>query len=936
MRIRQLPGLLLPVLLLIALAAFGPTAAIGLPPPTTSPHYAAGGFGPRLFLLNPPADQPDAWDLLRSAPATPHAVFYGEGAELYIASGDDAANAQITAAGIPVRLLDAATQGKVYYFVDAEADLRVLAQPAAVVYADPQQRLIALPAEAEQAFLAALATHGARASLLLPAAIHWGERLPPTDRRLPPGWSAERLAYAGPTIAALLPQVTEAGVAALVADLSGEQPVAIGGRNVTLYTRYTFTSQVLDAGRYVYLFYEGLGLPVSYNTWVYGNYSGQNLVADLRGATHPERVWLVGGHLDSTSEIPYSSAPGADDNATGTAATLLIASVLRNYQFADTIRFVHFTGEEQGMWGSKGYVPALSASGVQVMGYVNLDMIGYDSNGDRIMEVHAGTRANSLDLAGRFIAANDRYGQGLRIELKREDATQFSDHSPFWNYGYAAFLAIEHFFDGATPRDRNPWYHTTGDRLARVNLNYAVRSARTALATIAESAGLLAGPAASPTATSTASPQPTATRTPTATAAWNCSERVSNGGFETDAGWTFALTASRAGYTTTQAHSGARSARLGVTPAAAAAPGSRAAEGEKRGEQERNLLGEAAPAGGSYSTAYQMMVIPASAESVTLSFWYRPGSQGTAGDWQRSLLLNADYTYLATLMHGLENSAEWRPQSFDLTPYRDRTVVLYFEVYNDDIASSPLAWLYLDDVSVQACAGASPTPTVTPTGTSTSTPTLTSTSTLTSTGTPTATRPVCRELASNGGFETDAAWVFPLTASQAGYTSAEAHSGVRALRLGLPRASTDSAVELPKIQPAAPSAAATPSYSSAYAAVAIPADAESANLSFWYRPAAQSLTGGDLQLVLLLDPFTFAIRETLHRRLEQADRWLSAAHDLTRYRGQNLLLYFSVYNDNIVSGPAAWMFVDDVSLLACAGPTPAPQRRVLWLPLIRR
>jgi hypothetical protein len=890
----------------------------------------------------------------------------------------------------------------------------------------------------------------------------------------------------------MLPQVTEAGVAALVANLSGERSVAIGGRNVTLYTRYTFTSQVLDAGRYVYQFYEGLGLPVGYSTWGYGNYNGQNVVADLRGAIHPERVWLVGGHLDSTSEIPYSSAPGADDNATGTAATLLIASVLRSYQFADTIRFVHFTGEEQGMWGSKGYVPALSASGVQVMGYVDLDMIGYDSNGDRIMEVHAGTRANSLDLAGRFISANDRYGQGLRIELKREDATQFSDHSPFWNYGYAAFLAIEHFFDGATPRDRNPWYHTTGDRLANVNLGYTVRSARTALATIAESAGLLAGPAASPTATSTASaqPQPTATRTPTATAAWSCSERVSNGGFETDAGWTFALTASQAGYTTAQAHSGARSARLGVTPSTAA--GSRAVGGEKRGEQERNLLGEAAPAGASYSTAYQTIAIPAAADSVTLSFWHQPGSQGTAGDWQRSLLLNADYTYLATLMHGLENSEEWRPRVFDLTPYRGRTVVLYFEVYNNDIASGPLAWMYLDDVSLQACAGASPTPPVTPsrtatasatptasptatstptstvtpsgtptasvtptltstststltvtptasptatstptstvtpsgtptasvtptltststltltvtptasptatgtptptvtpsrtppptetptptaspsatgtptptvtpsgtppstetptptasvtptltsTSTSTSTATPTSTSTSTSTPTPTATRPVCRELASNGGFEADAAWIFPLTASQAGYTSAEAHSGVRALRLGLPRASENGAADGPEIQPADLSAAPTPSYSSAYAAVAIPADAESANLSFWYRPAAQSLTGGDLQLVLLLDPFTFAIRETLHRRLEQADRWLPATHDLTRYRGQSLLLYFSVYNDNIVSGPAAWMFVDDVSLLACTGPTPAPPRRALWLPLMRR
>ena len=45
-------------------------------------------------------------------------------------------------------------------------------------------------------------------------------------------------------------------------------------------------------------------------------------------------------------------------------------------------------------------------------------------------------------------------------------------------------MAIESFFDDAIPRDRNPWYHQTGDRLARVNLGYVVRTTRTALAVL--------------------------------------------------------------------------------------------------------------------------------------------------------------------------------------------------------------------------------------------------------------------------------------------------------------------------------------------------------------------------------------------------------------------------------------------------------------------
>ena len=114
-------------------------------------------------------------------------------------------------------------------------------------------------------------------------------------------------------------------------------------------------------------------------------------MAELRGTLHPERIWLVGGHFDDISEVPYSRAPGADDNASGTAATLAIAGLLRGHRTADTIRFVHFSAEEQGHWGSQAYARSLSSAGSQVMGYLDLDMIGWDGNGDRTLEIHSGT-----------------------------------------------------------------------------------------------------------------------------------------------------------------------------------------------------------------------------------------------------------------------------------------------------------------------------------------------------------------------------------------------------------------------------------------------------------------------------------------------------------------------------------------------------------------
>ncbi len=175
-----------------------------------------------------------------------------------------------------------------------------------------------------------------------------------------------------------------------------------------------------------------------------------------------------------------------------------------------------------------------------------------------------------------------------------------------------------------------------------------------------------------------------------------CAEAAINGGFETDTGWTFPTTASTAGYTTAQARTGLRSARLGVLPATLIAARNISAA-------ERNILGELAPLGASYSSGYQTVTIPADAGTATLIFWYKPGTQAADGDFQRAMLLADDYSYLATVMKVLENSGDWQQRSFDLTPYRGRSIVIYWEVFNDDLLAGPRTWMFLDDVSVRVC-----------------------------------------------------------------------------------------------------------------------------------------------------------------------------------------------------------------------------------------
>jgi carboxypeptidase Q len=84
-----------------------------------------------------------------------------------------------------------------------------------------------------------------------------------------------------------------------------------------------------------------------------GAYEANNVVAEIRGRERPEEVVLLGAHLDS-----WDLGTGEEDNGVNAAMVIDVARGIKQLGLAPlrTIRFVLFTGEEQGMWGSAGYV----------------------------------------------------------------------------------------------------------------------------------------------------------------------------------------------------------------------------------------------------------------------------------------------------------------------------------------------------------------------------------------------------------------------------------------------------------------------------------------------------------------------------------------------------------------------------------------------------
>ena len=284
--------------------------------------------------------------------------------------------------------------------------------------------------------------------------------------------------------------------------LSGAEAVEIDGEMTTIETRYDyamFTGQE-NARAFEYVQEQVTAMvgadQVEVDPYQYTDaertYTWKNLIVTLPGETKPEEVVILSAHLDSIvvrRGDPLVRAPGANDNGTGLATALEAVRYLRDYKFARTIKVIFFTAEELGLEGSRAYVRDHATE--NIVGVINLDMFGYDGDGDRCFEIHAGTLPASQAI-GVLVADNiGTYDLGLNYDFLTATATDRSDHASFWSQGVPAVLLVENFFEDDQPGgcqglDGNPVYHKPEDTVDRVNVGYAFDIARVSLASLSD------------------------------------------------------------------------------------------------------------------------------------------------------------------------------------------------------------------------------------------------------------------------------------------------------------------------------------------------------------------------------------------------------------------------------------------------------------------
>jgi hypothetical protein len=267
-------------------------------------------------------------------------------------------------------------------------------------------------------------------------------------------------------IDALVGEVSEASLRAHVLSLQSFE------------TRFTSTAGCEAAGEFILDYFQSIGLAARFQPFTFGSGTAtRNVVADIRGQTDPDEIVIICGHYDSFSSEPEVFAPGADDNASGTAAVMEAARILAGHPLDFTVRFIAFSAEEWGLYGSGFYSEEARADGERIIAVLNLDMIGYVDEVPEDLDIIVNDFSRWLADRAELAAATYT---GLPVRKIVDASFVYSDHSPFWDRGYSAFCGIE---DAAVP---NPYYHTTGDTADTLNFDFFRNAAGTALAAAAD------------------------------------------------------------------------------------------------------------------------------------------------------------------------------------------------------------------------------------------------------------------------------------------------------------------------------------------------------------------------------------------------------------------------------------------------------------------
>ena len=238
--------------------------------------------------------------------------------------------------------------------------------------------------------------------------------------------------------------------------------------------RYTGSKNCSDAGDWIYTAFSSMNLDVEFHHWDYAGFTSRNIVATMPGTNQESSIeYLLTAHYDCTP-----NSLGADDDGSGIAAILTIADILDDFSFPYTIRFIAFSGEEVGTFGSFSYARDAYRRGDHIRAVINPDMIGYADTpeGGRTLRFFYPKGSQWIATFAQQVA--DSYNKIIDMKVDALPNYIGADHQPFVDYGYDG-VWVAH-------QDSYPWANTPEDDPEHLNFTYLTKATKLLLAITAE------------------------------------------------------------------------------------------------------------------------------------------------------------------------------------------------------------------------------------------------------------------------------------------------------------------------------------------------------------------------------------------------------------------------------------------------------------------
>ncbi|AZA83537.1 leucyl aminopeptidase [Chryseobacterium lactis] len=204
---------------------------------------------------------------------------------------------------------------------------------------------------------------------------------------------------------------------------------------------------------------------IAESTFTYGSKTSKNLIITKTGTLYPNKFVIICGHFDTIN------GPGVNDNGSGTSIILEAARILKDVPTEYSIKFIHFSGEEQGLIGSTHYVNNVAYQGgvrkLDIKLVFNLDQVGgvKGNNNNTVYcdEDQGGVSSNNA--ASTAVTQQLRNCTALYSPLQTAvDPAERTDYIPFEQKGEV----ITGFFE----RIESSFPHTSKDTFANVDPVY--------------------------------------------------------------------------------------------------------------------------------------------------------------------------------------------------------------------------------------------------------------------------------------------------------------------------------------------------------------------------------------------------------------------------------------------------------------------------------